>query len=262
MEKEQRLERCARTEEDRRLLSRVYDKIDGAERKNIPGFTCFLSPRERALVERLLVGRQVIYFGGVPDAERVVCGYLPDYLEEGFLHDLETAPILAACATFFEEDTLTHRDFLGSLMGCGIKRETVGDIFVMPGRCEFLVKREILPFVLQNMTSAGRTKLHILALPISDLQPTPLRTRELRDTVSSLRLDSVVSSGFQMARGKAVELIESGRVELNYETCVKPSRPVASGDTISARGLGKLRLCEVGGLTRKGRTTIVIERFI
>jgi len=88
-----------------------------------------------------------------------------------------------------------------------------------------------------------------------------VRREERRDTVSSLRLDAVCSTGFRMARGKAAALIESGRVQLNWRECTKPDRTVSEGDTVSARGFGKFELTEVGALTKKGRIPITVQCY-
>jgi RNA-binding protein YlmH len=50
-------------------------------------------------------------------------------------------------------------------------------------------------------------------------------------------------------------------VQLNHRETVKPDAPVREGDVVSARGFGKFTLAEVGGLSRKGRTAILIQRF-
>ena len=120
-------------------------------------------------------------------AEREICCYLPEYLDESWLES-EDGPIAAARAVYFEGDTLTHRDFLGALMGCGVKRETVGDIYVAEGRCDFLVTREVLPYLLQNFLSAGRTKLHVEQIALTDVSVPEQKTKMVRDTVPSLRL--------------------------------------------------------------------------
>ena len=84
----------------------------------------------------------------------------------------------------------------------------------------------------------------------------------MRDTVSSLRLDAIASTGFRLARGKAAALIESGKVQVNWRECAKPDRLLAEGDTVSARGFGKFELTEVGGVTKKGRTSILLKRYV
>ncbi len=262
MDKRQTIERVAETEEDRELLARVWDRLTGGARKNIPAATSFLSAREQILVRRLPLGLDPHFFGGFEGAERAVACFVPDYCDpEDYLHG-EDGPVRALRASFYEGDSLSHRDLLGALMGSGIKRETVGDILVRPGQCDFLVTREIEPYVLQNLASAGRTKLRLAPLPFAELAPPEVRVREIRDTVAALRLDSVAASGFGLSRARAAQAIESGRAAVNHMTCEKPDRLLREGDQVSIRGLGKLELAEVGGVTKKGRTGIVIRRFV
>ena len=261
MDKREQIARMAQTKEDEMLLAKIYERMTNAAARNIPASTGFLSKREQMLAAELLRGQQIRFYGGPPMAERELCCYLPDYLDESWLES-EDGPIAAVRASYFEGDTLTHRDFLGALMGAGIKRETVGDIFVSEGQCDFLVTREILPYVLQNLSSAGRARLTLRELPLGEVCAPQAQIKSIRDTVSSLRLDSVLSSGFGLSRGKACGYIESGKAELNHLLCIKPDKPVAEGDVISVRGLGKIRLEEISGTTKKGRTGILISRFV
>ncbi len=261
MDKQKCIAHVAENDEDRVLFARIYDRLTAAEQKNIPACTCFLSPREQVLTRRMLPHLELHFFGGTENAERAICCWLPDYLDETWLTG-EDSPIAAVRASFFEKDVLSHRDFLGSLMGSGIKRETVGDIYVAKGLCDFLVTREILPYVLDNLISAGRTKLHLEQIPLEQLSGPQLTLKEIRDTVSSLRLDSIVGSGFNMARGKAAALIETGKVSLNDLPCMKPDKLLTEGDKVSARGFGKLILSQVGGRTKKDRISIIIEKYI
>ena len=261
MEKRERIARIAADRDEEMLLARVYDKLTAAESRNIPAATCFLSSREQMLTKQLLPQMALHFYGGGEHAERAVAVWLPDYLEDSWLSSND-GPIACVRAEYRADKPLSHRDFLGSLMGSGIKRETVGDIFVGEEQTDFLVTREILPYVLQNLESAGRTKLRLRELPLSELETPAAKTKEIRDTVSSLRLDAIVGSGFSLSRGKAAEAIETGRAELNYALCQKPDKAVCEGDVISVRGLGKIRLTQVGGNTKKGRIAIIIERFI
>ena len=163
---------------------------------------------------------------------------------------------------FREEEKLSHRDFLGSLMGMGIVREKVGDILVAPGSADLLVLEGVADFLLQSWNSAGRAKLRVSAIEPENLHIPTVQRKEVRDTVSSLRLDAVAASGFRLARGKAAALIESGKVQLNWREGVKPDKLPEAGDVVSARGFGKFELSEVGGLTRKGRVSIVLRVYV
>ena len=209
MDRREQIAHLAATREEEMLLVRVCEKLDTAVQRDIPAATNFLSKREQMLVCEVLRGAPIRFFGGLSTAEREISCYLPDYLDEDWLTG-EDGPVAAVRAAFFERDSLSHRDFLGALMGCGIKRETVGDIYVATGRCDFLVTRDILPYVLQNLTDAGRTRLHLEQIPLSALEAPEQKTKQIRGTVSSLRLDGVVAEGFALSRSRAAEVIAAG----------------------------------------------------
>lgn len=256
------IEKIAKNPEDRLLLARLYDKIDSAMRKNIPGSTCFLSPRELEL-SRYLFGEQegLSSFGGYEDAERKVLIYLPDYLTEDSLYE-EDAPLVCLSAAFYQGDSPNHRDFLGALMGAGIKRETVGDILVGKDRCDFFVLKEIAPYVLQNFTSAGRAKLHLEAIPLRQVSVPKPEVQIIKDTMASLRLDSLISSGFRIGRSLAAQYVSSGKAAIDGLPTEKPDKAVEEGQKISVRGLGKIELEAVNGQTKKGRISVVIHRYV
>lgn len=244
------------------LLAKLWDKINAGIRRNIPANTCFLSPRELEMA-RFLFGEVsgLMTFGGYEDAERRMLVYLPEYLDASFLME-EDSPVVCLRAAYFEADTLSHRDFLGALMGAGIGRETVGDICVGIGSCDFFVTAEIAPYVLQNFTSAGRTRLHMAVIPLDGVQISEPETKEIKDTLASLRLDSVISTGFRIGRSLAAQYVTSGRAAIDGLPCEKPDKLVAGGCKISVRGLGKIRLRTVNGQTKKGRISVVIDRYI
>lgn len=123
-------------------------------------------------------------------------------------------------------------------MALGLTREKIGDILVEKGGCQVLLDPSMTDFLLQNWDSAGREKLTVTPLPLSALAVPHAAVKELRDTVSSLRLDNVLAAGFSLSRGRAAEAVEKGSVQVNYVTCVKPDKPVSAGDTITCRGLG------------------------
>ena len=193
------IEKIAHNAEDRLLLAKLWDKINAGLRKNIPANTCFLSPRELEMAKFLFGEPEGLYeFGGYGDAERKMLAYLPDYLEESALYD-EDSPVVCLRATFYQGDSPNHRDFLGALMGAGIGRETVGDICVGTGSCDFFVTAEIAPYILQNFTSAGRTKLHLEQIPLTEANIPEPEVKEIKDTLASLRLDSVIPRAFALA---------------------------------------------------------------
>ena len=263
MDKGALLDRLGLAGEDRLTLARVLDKAEQAGNRNIPASTDFLSPQQQAQARdclRLAGVPETSYVlqGGYEGAERKIILFLPDWLEP----ENAEPPIRCLRAAFREDEKLTHRDFLGSLMGLGLVREKIGDILVAPDSADLVVLEGVADFLLQSWDAAGRAKLRVTAIEPDNLHIPVVQRREVRDTVSSLRLDAVASSGFRLARGKAAALIESGKVQLNWRECVKPDKLLEAGDVVSARGFGKFELSEVGGLTRKDRISIVLQVYV
>lgn len=264
MTKTELLNKTARSEEERILLARALDKLELARTRGVPAHTGFLSPAERTSVAALLNAAghpRHLFFGGFEGAERTLCAFLPDWQEEESWLEGD-CPVSALRASFPEGQPLSHRDFLGSILGLGITREKVGDLLVDEGRCDIVILKEIEDFLLLHLDSAGRTRLKLTPLPLSALSPKVAEVKHIRDTVATLRLDAVAASGFSLPRSKAADLISSGKLHLNHRECPKPDRAVAQGDVLTCRGLGKCVVASVGGLSKKGRIMIELERYI
>lgn len=244
------------------LLAKLWDKIQGGMRRSIMANTCFLSPREQEMARYLFGDAEGLhFFGGYPDAERKMLVYLPEYLEESALMEADS-PVVCLHASFYEGDSPNHRDFLGALMGIGIGRETVGDICVGKEHCDFFVTAEIAPYLQQNFLSAGRAKLRLSAIPLSQAAIPELEVKQVKDTLASLRLDSVISSGFRIGRSLASQYVCAGKAAIDGLPCEKPDKAVTQGAKISVRGLGKIKLTAVNGQTKKGRISVVIDRYV
>ncbi len=259
--------------EDNFLLGQIADKIAQCENKYIVTATGFLDSHQQSLA-RIYCRKnfipvfeeegqgdpppvRTVFYGGYEEAERVILINLPDYA------DLAAEGPLAVIRAVKAEGSreLTHRDYLGSLIGLGIKREMIGDILVREDGADIICLSEIADFILANYYKAGRTNLSLTRHPIEELiVPEAKRTR-ITDTVASLRLDSVVSSAFGLSRGKAAEAIGRGLVFVNHVEAVKADFQVKEGDKITLRGKGKACLLEVGGRSRKDRQYITIERY-
>ncbi len=256
------IEKIAQNAEDRLLLAKLWDKINAGLRKNIMTNTAFLSLRELDMARYLFGSPDGLHtFGGYENAERQMLVYLPEYLEESTLMG-EDSPVVCLRASFYDGDSPSHRDFLGALMGAGIARETVGDICVGKGSCDFFVTAEIAPYVQQNFLGAGRTKLHITQIPLTDVNVPEPETKQIRDTLASVRLDSVISSGFRIGRAQAAQYVTGGKAAINGLPCEKPDKAVDEGATVSVRGLGKIKLTTINGQTKKGRISVVIDRYV
>lgn len=209
------------------------------------------------------------FYGGYKDAERIIVVFLPDYLtlptEEGRLSWLaeneEENPLTVLRVQKDPFHTLTHRDYLGALMGLGVKRETVGDLLVREDGCDIILLKSVAPYLQENLTQAGRAKLGGSFVPVAALQKGEEKREMTPCVVASLRLDNVVSAAFSVSRSAATQAIQKGLVFVNALSCEKTAAPVKEGDRIVFRSKGKVRLAEVGRTSKKGRLHITIERY-
>ncbi len=264
MTKAELLRRCAKNEEERLLLARVLDKLDLAQNRSTPAYTHFLSPAERELVEDMLKAcghPPHAFFGGYEGAERTVCGFAPDWMDPEDLFP-GGEPACALRISFHESAKLTHRDFLGAVLGLGITREKIGDMLVGDCACDVLVLQETAGIVQSQIFEVGRYSVKCAPVELEQLEPRPPEVKVVRDTVATLRLDAVCATGFSLGRAKAASLIESGRVTVNHREVVKPDRLVSEGDQIACKGMGKMMVKEASGLSRKGRVMVVLERYL
>lgn len=262
MDRKSLLDRAARDSDERILLAHVLDKCEVCRARNVPAHTDFLSPAEARGAEELLHAAKYhdgwAFCGGYERAERRMLCFLPDWMDEP---DAETC-VAALRAHWRMDDAPTHRDLLGSLMALGVVRGKLGDILVSDESADVLVSADAADYLLAEWSGAGRTRLSVERIELAALAVPEQRVKEIRDTVATLRLDAVTATGFSMSRAKAAELIAAGRVMLDHRETTKPDASVREGDVVSARGLGKFELAAVGGQSKKGRTAIVIRRYL
>ena len=198
------------------------------------------------------------FYGGYDGAARVVCGFLEGtYASE--MAPSDVFPIVPLTFTYRERDVLSHRDFLGALLSLEIKRELVGDILTAEGYTVAFV-HETAADLVSALDKIGKVGVRC-EKGITKSLPTQ-QTKRIDTTVSSLRLDCIVSAAVNTSRERSASLIKSGMVNADFSPCLNVSTEVKENTVISVRGHGRYRLSEISGETRKGRLRIVIEKYI
>lgn len=244
-------------EAERYLSAHIADMQRLAHRSGVPRFSMFLNERE-AQVARYAVKGELCFYGGYKGAMRTVCGVLEQtYAEE--LSPEDIFPVRAVTFTYRKSDILTHRDFLGALMSLEIKRELVGDILTAEG-CTVVFVHETAEQLVLRIDKIGRVGVTAesgitVMLPEQKMQ-------RIDASVSSLRLDCIVSAAVNMSRERSAELIKSGLVNVNHVPCTSVSADVSENAVISVRGSGRYRVSSINGETRKGRLRVTIEKYI
>ncbi len=233
-----------------------------ANRSNEKGYAIysdFLGLAEISEFSSMRFSVDTTLWGGYEDAERcVVCFGNRDYFNDNSDYPIDCICIKPVSQKF--ADNLTHRDFLGSLMGLGIRREVLGDIIISEN-CGYLFCLDtITDYIIQNLTQVRHTTVECVVtdkIPENAL-PQPINNEII---VSSERLDVIVASIYKMSRSQVLPLFHTEKVFVNGVVKTSPSTTVNVGDKISVRGFGRFIYNGVLRHTKKDRLVISVDVF-
>lgn len=196
--------------------------------------------------------------GGIEECERAILNVFPYYISND---DIDTSIAALRVDGNFKFSSVSHRDYLGSILGLGIKREKIGDIFVHEDYCQLVVDKDISDFIIFNLKKVGHNSIKVKEISISELSPPQIEYENINTTVSSLRLDNIISSIFNISRSKVGNYIEAGLVTVDYEKIERPSFQVKEGSLISVRKKGRFILLEIENVTRKEKIRIKVSKY-
>ncbi len=248
--------------EEKIIFSKALDKAYFCIKRHEPSFTDFLDPYKISEILRIIGNRsdfKTVVFGGIDGCERQKIGFFPEfYNEEDFVFPIDAIEI-----TYNSKYSkkLAHRDFLGAMIGLGITREKIGDIIIENESAYVFIDSDIVDFVCFNLEKAGNVKVKVKSVGIDNIVLSESKNNIRNITVSSLRLDVVLSGAFNLSRSKVSELIKAEKAFVNWALAETGSIQVRVGDTVTLRGAGRIRINEILGKTKKDRLLISILTF-
>lgn len=245
--------------DERLVVAKAMDKLQLSLKTFTPEFTIFMDPYKAYSIRDMLLNNEckIVAYGGYDDCERLKLGFFPEFTECDF-SQFPIVPVeISYNATFSK--ALTHRDFLGSILGLGITREKTGDIIIEDSRAIAFVDSDIADYILVNLERVGHTKVKVKIL--DSFTPKLKEAVEKRLTVASLRIDALLSGALNLSRGKVADLIKGEKAYINWKKVTSVSHSVNENDVITLRGVGRVKINEVMGTTKKDRILINISVF-
>ena len=259
--------------EEQLLEKRLIDLSRQAYNRNMITYSDFLNLNELNILHSIpknSLYANYVTFGGYDFAERQMAAFLPDALSlrgekeafssaELFAQNLRVLRISPLNKKYAEG--LSHRDYLGAILNLGIDRSVTGDILVEDTGAVLFVTAQMEPFLMEELTRIRHTSVMVSSEEIQDFQYSP-KYEEIKATVASVRLDSLLSAAFSSSRSKLSGLIEGGKVFVNGRLITTNAYQVKEDDRVSVRGMGKFQYKESLAVTKKKRIFILIHKYI
>ena len=241
-----------------RHLKDLCRKSEKTGRWQYSGFLS-LAEQDDLLRDREAAGFPFQLFGGYEQAERKILA-AGDEAEMG-PPELPVQVIAVAPKSEKYAEDLTHRDYLGAVLGLGIDRSLIGDILVRDRRAWLFCLDSATELLVSSLDQVRRTAVtaQVTAADIPELQP---RYEPRRINVASERLDAVIAAFAGLSRGQAEKLFAAGKVFVNGRMAADRSGRLKEGDVFSVRGFGKAVYDGIEYETKKSRYMVRLRRLV
>ena len=243
------------------LQKRLVELSRIAYTREIVTFSEFLNLNELNILhttpKNMLLSQYKTY-GGYGLSERQMAAFLPDALYYDYQYPIQIIEISPVNRKFAEE--LSHRDYLGAVMNLGIERCKLGEILIEDGKAILFAKEELAGYIMEHLTRIRHTTVKTSILPAFENSYEP-RYEELKGTVASVRLDTVLSLAYPLSRSKVTGLIEGARVFVNGKLVTSNGYRLKEGDILSVRKMGRIGYNGILSETKKGRYMVSIRKY-
>ncbi len=249
-------------EADKEWLNYLEEETNKALSVRVTIDLPFLSPYRRQMTEDLLSFKSDIdymVFGGYPGAKRTRIRFWPADLP---VSGIPAVKILALSGKLFREKTGEH-DILRLMYMEGFSGDMCGD-FLWDGTdsLHFFLAEEPHQKFLKALKEAFPEIVKIEVRDEIDYEKfTFAKTKTIKGTVASMRLDAVASLGWGISRSKAAINIKSGLVSVNWKREKNPSSRVKEKDFIALRSGTGFLIDSLAGKSRKGRENIILKKI-
>lgn len=237
-------------------MFRIIDKANGCLKNYDVRFSDFLNPFEVKNAKAILNSNDDLKYtvdGGYDESERKIVFIYPFYMD---YEDISETLRFIQIEGNFKFKSISHKDYLGSLLSLGIKREKIGDIIIHENFCQVIVTFDICDFILMNLEKVARNNVKLKEISRKKVLYNPPNYKEINFTVSSSRIDCIISGLYNISRQESAKLINSEKVHVNYEKVISCSKEIKSESLISVRGKGRSQIINIGDLTKKGKLKV------
>lgn len=253
-------------QEDKICLSQVLEKVEKSNSQQKIESTDFLDMYQISLVECFLKKNKIVnyeFFGGCNNSERRILVIFPEKYTKEMLQKNYSKMLKIVRVSLKNEQLqkLNHRNYLGAIVGLGLKREKVGDILVHDKGADIITLVDF-SVILEKELTGNFDNADISIEEIDNVTVVEELKEEIKIIIPSFRLDNIVSDLARTSRSKASDLIKAERIFVNGKCETKQSKTIKIEDMITIRGKGRFLIKKIDGTTRSNNTVLVIEKYV
>ena len=221
--------------------------------------TYFLNPREVDILHSLISKFDVklLSSSDLTTMEYAKIIIAPDYyqLDE---RDFELVLLEMRYPSKFVQ--LRHSQVLGAILGeTGLKRQEIGGILVADGRIQIFVSTRAAQVIKNSIDKIGRTAVKFDEINFSQKISAEDKSETKFVLVSSIRADKIIAEAFDISRNIASNLMETGKVKINYREIDKKDFVLNPQDLLSVRGFGRIKIANLLGESKKGKLKLELD---
>lgn len=243
-------------------IFKVIDKAYSCIKSYDVKYTDFLNPYEIKNSIAILNSFDDIKYkvdGGFKEAERSIISISPYYME---YEEIQSPIKVLQIEGNFKFKEIKHKDYLGTLLSLGIKREKIGDINIHDNFCQVTVSRDISDFIVMNLEKVSRNNVKVKEISKNDIVYSEPKYKEISLTVSSQRLDCLISGIYNISRQESLKLINAEKVFVDYEKIITTSKTIEREALISVRGKGRVIIADIGDISKKGKIKVKAKLIV
>lgn len=257
-------------EEERLLVSKILDKIKSSKTKNKIENTDFLNMYQKKISKEILNIEKCAnykYFLPYENAEKSILIIYPEkystLFEKNIYEFSQLVKIIRIILPNELKSKYQYKDYLSGIMKLGVRRDKIGDISVFEDGADLVVSTDVSKYLINNLNTLKRfSKSEMEELEIKEIRKPIIKKEKIRITITSLRLDTIVSELANCSRTIANNIIDEQRVFINYEIQTRNSKIIEEKDIIVIRGKGKFEIKSIEGKTKKGKIVLNVEHYI
>lgn len=155
---------------------------------------------------------------------------------------------------------IKHRDVMGAVLSTGIKNDVLGEIVVDENEFYIEISQNMEQYIQNNMQLIGKAKVNYIKWnqPVKKIENIKKEFHHL----TSLRIDNMVSTIFNVSRNESKDLILSGSVY--YDFCEATDFSMVCDQTdkiLSVKGSGRVKIYEIKN-QKDGKFLVFVGKYI